>query len=242
MSHDGESEVLARGAAPTFPPRHAAHSQIHEDITRATREHDAEIQHANAQREAAKTNQEIRRKRKSEAKTKLYEIINAVLKDLQADPKNNASFRDEPYFLTLSTSYARLRIDVWDDIHSAIADNTVLAAAVLMRNRSFPREVNSANLVYEQGKDGFGWHIYRYSARDPYLLTSPHAPTYRPDRPMPPVNPHGSGYDYVTFVERRASEATNRWGKAPIGQPFNTEVLLSLVHEALSLRLPNPEQ
>ena len=109
----------------------------------------------------------------AQAKADLREIINDALDDLRiVEPEatseergtTGSSFVATPSF-SLSAGGVRLRIDLWEGMTTdqPVPDDTmVLADAVMITNPSYPTELNSANIVYEQVGDRLSWQIYKF--------------------------------------------------------------------------------
>lgn len=218
---------------------------VQESIARGLGVHDAEQARATAERVAAQAAADVRRQQIAQAKADLREIINDALDDLRiVEPDatfeergtNRSSFVATPGF-SLSAGGVILRIDLWEGMTTdqPVPDDTmVLAGSVIITNPSYPTELNSANLVYEQVGDRLSWQIYKFRSG-----------------PVPPdryrYGPYGRthGLRHGEFFDSRERyfmihPGMHVWSRTVT--PLTAETVLELFQEAVDfgLRIPAP--
>jgi hypothetical protein len=109
----------------------------------------------------------------------------------------------------------------------------ILACAVVIQNRRYDRDLNAANLVYEQVEDRLSWQVYRF----------------RPGGLTPPSNyrfgPYGRthGLSHEDFFGQwgryfMVHPAMHAWQKSVA--PLTAETMLDLFREAIDLCPPDP--
>ncbi len=218
-----------------------ARRPVQESIARGLGAHDAEQARAAAERAAAQTADDARRQQIAQAKADLREIINDALDDLRiVEPEatseergtTGSSFVAAPG-LSLSAGGVRLRIDLWEGMTTdqPVPDDTmVLAGAVMITNPSYPTELNSANIVYEQVGDRLSWQIYKFRSS----LVPPYRYRYGPCRRTHGLR-HGEFFD---SRERyfMIHPAMHVWSKTVTA--LTAETVLELFQEAVDLRPP----
>ena len=150
-----------------------ARRPVQESIARGLGAHAAEQARAAAERAAVQAAADVRRQQIAQAKADLREIINDAVADLRVvEPEatseergtTGSSFVATPSF-SLSAGGIGLRMDLWEGMTTdqPVPDDTmVLAGAVMITNVSYPTELNSANIVYEQVGDRLSWQIYKF--------------------------------------------------------------------------------
>jgi hypothetical protein len=139
------------------------------------------------------------------------------------------------FTLTLSTPSVRLQIKVWEDepMQPVAGDTMLLAGVAVITNRRQPKELNAANVVYEQDNDHFSWRVYRFRASG---MVTPD--NYR-------YGPYGRSHglrksDFFHPHERHymLHPVMHVWTKTVI--PLTTDTLLELFQEAVDLPAPDP--
>lgn len=217
---------------------------MREAIARAIGLHAAERSQEASRRAAQEAAQEARRQQIAQAYADLDEILADALEDLRqiepeaalrnSGPAGRGTSAAGTYSITLSTADARLRIDTWEQgAYGAIpGDTMILACAVVITNRRYDTELNSANLVFEQIGDSLDWQVYRF----------------RPGMVPPgkyPYGPYGRthGLSHSDFFGQwgryfMVHPAMNVWQKAVV--QLTAETLLDLFREAVNLRPPDP--
>jgi len=216
---------------------------VQESIARGLGVHDAEQARATAERVAAQAAADVRRQQIAQAKADLREIINDALDDLRiVEPDatfeergtNRSSFVATPGF-SLSAGGVILRIDLWEGMTTdqPVPDDTmVLAGSVIITNPSYPTELNSANLVYEQVGDRLSWQIYKFRSG----LVPPDRYRY---------GPYGRthGLRHGEFFDSRERyfmihPVMHVWSRTVT--PLTAETVLELFQEAVDLRPQDP--
>jgi protein kinase-like protein len=151
-----------------------AQPPVLEAIGRGLGRHDAEKARAAAEKATAEAAAAARRQLIEQAKADLREILSDAVEDLQLiEPDvwleergtTRLSFVAAPS-LGISTAAVRLRIDLWEGMTTdkpVAGDTMVLAGCVMITNPRHPKELNAANVVYEQVGDRLGWQVYRFS-------------------------------------------------------------------------------
>ncbi|MFF3097711.1 protein kinase [Streptomyces cyaneofuscatus] len=228
-------ERLSRALVPRTP--------VQESIARGLGVHAAAQAQADSERLLAQAAKDTHRQQVAQAKADLREIMDDALTDLQAVEPNAAletrgttggSFGAVPSF-SLIADAVRLRINLWEDMTTdqpVPNDTMVLAGCVVITNRSYSTELNSANLVYEQVGDRLIWQIYKF-----------HSGMVRPERYAfgPFGRTHGFRHsDFFDSQERyfMLHPALHVWSKTV--EVLTAETLLDLFKEAVDLRPPDP--
>jgi hypothetical protein len=230
-------ERLQRAAVPLNP--------VQEALARGIGVHAAERSLEASSRAAKEAAQETRRQQIAQALADLDEILADALDDLrQVEPEavlrtprpaGPGMTEAGKFSMTLASTDAMLRIDPWEvGAYGAVqGDTMILACAVVIGNRRYDRDLNAANLVYEQAGDRLGWQVYRF--RPSGIASSPATYHFGPYG-----RTHGLSYDDFfgkwgrPFMVRSAMHA---WQKSVV--PLTAETLLDLFREAVDLRPPD---
>jgi hypothetical protein len=229
-------ERLQRAAVPRSP--------VQESIARGIGVHAAERSQEASRRAEQEAAQEARRQQIAQARADLDEILADALEDLQQiepdatllSPRSagRGTSAAGSSSITLATADASLRIDTWEQgAYGAIAGDTmILACAVVIMNRRYDRELNAANLVYEQIGGRLGWQVYRFRSG-----------MVPPDKY--PYGPYGRthGLSHEDFFGKwgryfMVNPAMHVWQKAVV--QLTAESLLDVFKEAVDLRPPDP--
>jgi hypothetical protein len=228
-------ERLHRAAVPRSP--------VQEAIANGLGAHAAERSQEAGRRAAQEAAAEARRQQIRQAQADLVEIATDALEDLQqvepeATLQTPETGRGRYSFgarsITLATSDAQVRIDLWDEgAYGAVAgDSMLLASAVTITNRRYDRKLNASNLVYEQVGERLGWQVYRFRAS----MVRPDKYTY---------GPYGRthGLSHRDFFGRwgrylMIHSAMHTWQKSVV--QLTPETLLDLFKEAVELHPPDP--
>jgi hypothetical protein len=229
-------ERLQRAALPRSP--------VQEALAAGIGVHTAERSQEASRQAAQEAGHEARRQQIAQAQADLDEILADALEDLQQiepeatlqtpRPLGRGTHAPDRHSITLATADATLRIDTWEQgAYGAVpGDTMLLACAVVISNRRYDREVNAANLVYEQIGDRLGWQVYRFRAGMVAPDKYPYGPYGRT---------HGLSYDDFFGQWGRyfmVNPAMHVWQKS-VAQ-LTPEALLELFREAVDLRPPDP--
>jgi hypothetical protein len=230
-------ERLRRAAVPLSP--------VQQSLARGIGAHAAERSLEASHRAAQEAAQEARRQQIAQALADLDEILADALEDLQQvepdavlqtpRPAGGATKGVSESSIKLAIFDAALRITPWEqgDYGAVPGDTMILAGEVVIMNRRFNRELNAANLVYEQVADRLGWQVYRFR---PGMVAAPDKYQF---------GPYGRthGLSHEDFFGRwgrhfMVHSAMHAWQKAVV--PLTAETLLDLFREAVDLRPPDP--
>lgn len=229
-------ERLQRAAVPRTP--------VQDAIARGIGVHASERSLEASQKGRHEAALAARRQEIAQALADLDEILGDALEDLQQvepeatlqtpRPTGRATRAAGSNSITLATPHAALRIDPWEHAaYGAIPGDTMtMACAVMISNRRYNRDLNAANLVYEQVGDRLSWQVYRFRAD----MATPDTYQFGPFG-----RTHGLEYDdFFGGWGRRfmVNPALHAWQKA-VGQ-LTAGTLLDLFREAIDLRPPDP--
>ncbi|MBV9024253.1 MAG: protein kinase [Streptomycetaceae bacterium] len=220
-----------------------ARSPVQESIARGLGAHAIERARSDSERSLAEAAEDARRQQAAQAKADLREIMNDALSDLRAVEPDAAleergtagnSFAAVSSF-SLTAGEVRLRVDLWEGMTTSQpvpGDTMVLAGCVVITNPSYSKELNSANVVYEQVGDRLVWQIYKFRSS----MVPPDRYTFGPYG-----RTHGLRHGGFLDPQQRyfmLHPALHVWSKTV--ETLTAETLLELFKEAVDLRPPDP--